>query len=106
VLAALPQSAGLHTRLLWPSVELLAKARLLGGSAVEDPLPLTRRWVPMGETPVRAAMEELEALGHVTRAGSYVPLNGLRTILWQLRLDSDAGRASSGSTVSAPGRES
>ena len=90
-LAALPADAGDHARRLWPSIELLIQVRLLGGDSVDDPLPLTRRflrtWVPMGETPVRAAMEELEALGLVIRDGTYCANGGRRMNLWRVAKD-------------------
>ena len=94
-LAELPLEAGVRARELWPSIELLIQARLLGGTPAEAPLPLTRRflrrWVPMGETPVRTAMEELIALEFVTRAGRHIPNRGRPMNLWCVRLEGEAG---------------
>jgi hypothetical protein len=88
-LAVLPTGAGSHTRRLWPAIELLICARLLGGTPVDDPLPLARRflrrWVPMGERSVRTAMEELEALEFVILVGTHVPEGGRSTNLWRVR---------------------
>lgn len=71
-------------------IELLIQVRVLGGTAAHDPLPLTRRflrrWVPMGERHVRAAMEDLEGHEFVMRAGTY-PVKGIRPMnLWVVRL--------------------
>ena len=90
-LAVLPVDAGVHARELWPSIELLIQARLLGGTPADAPLPLTRRflrrWVPMGERPVRTAMEELIALEFVTLADTHVPNRGWPMNLWCVRVE-------------------
>jgi hypothetical protein len=101
-LAVLPGGAGDQARQLWPSIALVIQARVLGGTPADDPLPLTRRflrrWVPMGEGSVRTAMEELEALDYLIRAGIYRPKGGLPTILWQVR----AGEAAVSLTLELP----
>lgn len=89
-LAALPGDLCAHAHRLWPLIELLIQVRVLGGTAAHDALPLTRRflrrWVPMGERPVRAAMEDLEAHEFVMRVGTY-PVKGIRPMnLWVVRL--------------------
>ena len=94
-LAPLPGELGVHARRIWPLIELLIQVRVLGGTAAHDPLPLTRRflrrWVPMGERPVRAAMEDLEAHEFVMRAGTY-PMKGIRPMnLWVVRLFNASG---------------
>jgi len=97
-LAVLPGEVSPHARCLWPLIELLIHVRLLGGTSPHDPLPLTRRflrrWVPMSEGAVRAAMEELEALEFVMRAGTY-PVKGMRPLnLWLVRVRDEHSGAS------------
>jgi hypothetical protein len=88
-LAGLPDGAGAATRELWPAIELLVHARVLGGTPASEPLPLSRRflqrWARMTEARVRAAMEELESLGYVQREREEALANGRRLILWSVR---------------------
>jgi hypothetical protein len=108
-LAVLPSEVSAHARRLWPSIELLINVRVLGGTPATDPLPLTRRflrrWVPMSERSVRAAMEELEAKGFVVRAGMHVPEHGRPMNLWLPRA-LDATGWSLTPEVTAGGRSS
>lgn len=93
-MAVLPVSAGLHTHRLWAAIELLVQARLLGGTSIHEPLPLTRRflrwWVPMGEGSVRAAMEELKTLEFVVPTSDFdsaIMKSGHRPLkLWRIKL--------------------
>ena len=90
VLARLPEEACTATRELWPQIQLLVQARVLGGMPATDPFPLSRRflrgWARMSERAVREAMEELEWLGYVERAGTYPARRGVPGLTWRVRL--------------------